>query len=93
MTVGPRRRAMKAQRQDQHGRRHAMAAHSWLTDIALERLVPPLHICTSRDRNPPLRVRNRVCTNYIWRRDGALYYTYFLQNAQHVSHGITSHDI
>ncbi|KAK70153.1 hypothetical protein AZ20_0417 [Bordetella bronchiseptica E014] len=93
MTVGPRRRAMKAQRQDQHGRRHAMAAHSWLTDIALERLVPPLHICTSRDRSPPLRVRNRVFTNYIWRRDGALYYTYFLQNAQHVSHGITSHDI
>ncbi|KDC76272.1 hypothetical protein L514_0424 [Bordetella bronchiseptica MBORD635] len=52
MTVGPRRRAMKAQRQNQHGRRHTMTTHSRMTGIGIERLATLRHIFTSQIRNP-----------------------------------------
>jgi len=52
LTVGPRRRAMKAQRQNQHGRRHTMTTHSRMTGIGIERLATLRHIFTSQIRNP-----------------------------------------
>ncbi|KCV64330.1 hypothetical protein L493_0435 [Bordetella bronchiseptica 99-R-0433] len=52
MTVGPRRRAMKAQRQNQHGRRHTMTTRPRMADMGTERLATLRHIFTSQSRNP-----------------------------------------